>query len=321
MAAVPAGIPSAGAAPADGAGSLTVLLLADPQHPPASARERAYVVASVRPGERVVRRIKVSDDSSRRLPVALYPGPATIADGQIHFSDRGATNDLTSWTSVTPTTTYLAAGANTTATVTITVPADAKAGERYAVLWAETQSAAASNAPITQVNRVGVRIYLNVTSDGTVATPDFEIGPLTAHSDSGRQSAEVTAQVHNTGSVAIDLSGQVSLSDGPGQARAGPFATTQAVTIGPGQTAPVTVPVHAGLSVGPWTARLTLTSGSTTHSRDGTVSFGVTPADAHRASSSWWRWLVGIGIAVILAAIGWLVLVVRRRRRHEPPEA
>jgi hypothetical protein len=46
--------------------------------------------------------------------------------------------------------------------VTIRVPRDAAPGERYGVVWAETRAGPDSGDGITQVNRVGIRLYLSV---------------------------------------------------------------------------------------------------------------------------------------------------------------
>ncbi len=58
----------------------------------------------------------------------------------------------------------LPAGTTAFETVTISVPKDASSGRRYAVLWAEVAAPAANG--VTLVNRVGIRIYLSVRSEG-----------------------------------------------------------------------------------------------------------------------------------------------------------
>ena len=102
--------------------------------------------------------------------------------------------------------------------MTIAVPIDAAPGERYAVVWAETRSTP-SEGGITQVNRVGIRIYLAIGAGGPPAA-DFTIDSLTAiRSADGRPM--VVATVHNTGGRALDMSGTLELSAGPGGLSAG----------------------------------------------------------------------------------------------------
>ena len=50
--------------------------------------------------------------------------------------------------------------------MTIAVPRDAAPGERYGVVWAEVRAAAPAAGGITQVSRVGIRIYLSVGPGG-----------------------------------------------------------------------------------------------------------------------------------------------------------
>lgn len=87
------------------------------------------------------------------------------------------------------------------------MPADAPSGERYEVVWAEVRSG--SPGAVTVVNRVGIRIYLSVGSEGEPASA-MRIGSVAANRDTyGR--ATVTAQVSNTGGRALDITGQLAL--------------------------------------------------------------------------------------------------------------
>ena len=129
------------------------------------------------------------------LAVSLYAAGATIESGSF-IGDAGHTaNDLSSWTTVTPATPQIRAGGTATATVTIAVPTDATAGEQYAIVWAEVRSAGAGG--VTEVNRVGIRIYLSVGS-GAAPAASFTIDSLTA-GRSPQGNPVVIAAVHNTG--------------------------------------------------------------------------------------------------------------------------
>jgi hypothetical protein len=87
---------------------------------------------------------------------------------------------------------------------------------------------------LTQVSRVGIRLYLSIGPGGAPAS-NFDIVSMTADRDS-TNSAMVQASIHNTGGRALDLSGALALSDGPGGLSAGPFPITLGTTLGIGQT-------------------------------------------------------------------------------------
>ena len=75
---------------------------------------------------------------------------------------------------MTPDVADLAVG-RATATVTLAVPGDASPGERYGVVWAETRAADAAGG-VTQINRVGIRLYVSVGPGGSPAA-DFRSTP------------------------------------------------------------------------------------------------------------------------------------------------
>ncbi|MEK8109071.1 hypothetical protein NKG94_38515 [Micromonospora sp. M12] len=112
------------------------------------------------------------------------------------------------------------------------MPSAASRGERYGLVWASATSAPRAGGEVTQIHRVGVRIYLDIGPGGEPVS-DFSIGELRpARSPEGALS--LTAQVTNTGGRAIDLTGSVTLTDGPADSRAGPFPVVQGVTLPPG---------------------------------------------------------------------------------------
>jgi hypothetical protein len=69
------------------------------------------------------------------------------------------------------------------------------------------------------------------------------------------------------------MSGALQLSDGPDSLSAGPFPVRLGTTLGIGQNEPVTVPLDTVLPDGPWTARLTLASGTVQHTITATLTF------------------------------------------------
>jgi hypothetical protein len=246
----------------------------------------------------------------------LYAAGATIESG-LFIGDAGRTpNDMSSWTSVNPAAPQIPAGGTATATVRIAVPADAPAGERYAVVWAEVRSSVGVGGGVTEVNRVGIRIYLFVGA-GAVPADNFTIGSLTAQRGA-HGNPEVIAMVRNTGGRALDMSGALQLSGGPGGLSAGPFPAVLGVTLAIGATEPVVVSLNEVVPSGPWLARITLRSGLTVRTAQATVTFPqsgssspVTAVAIHRGSDAA-NTVTVVVVAWMIAAVGIAVL----RRRH-----
>ena len=206
----------------------------------------------------------------------------------------------------------------TTATVTIAVPVDAAAGEQYGVIWAEVRSA--SDGALTQVSRVGIRVYLSVGSGGAAAA-NFSIDSLIAkRSPTG--DPVVVANVHNTGGRALDMSGTLQLLAGPGGLSAGPFPANLGVTLAIGDTEPVTITLDRRLPAGPWDARITLRSGLLERTATATITFpdagasaAVVPVTRHSGHA---RAGLAVGAGLLLATLLLVALVVRRRETRAP---
>ncbi len=287
-------------------------------------RARQYIVDHLKPGTTITRRIEISNDTAKPQVVKLYAAAATIAKGSMVFGDGRAANDLTTWTSVTPPTVTPAAGRKALATVKIVVPANASPGERYAVVWAELAAAAPAGGGVTVVNRVGVRMYLSIGPGGDPAS-DFKITALQA-----RRAADgsplVAASVRNTGGRAVDLSGDLRLTNGPGGLSAGPFPAKLGTTLGVGQAESVLVPLDKAIPVGPWDAHIVLHSGTTQRDATARVTFprdartAASPVKTQSDSSPWWRSPIVLGVAalILFSLLGLLVLLAQRRRRRPP---
>ncbi len=152
----------------------------------------------------------------------VYPDAATISRGSF-IGDAGQTrSDLTTWITTTRHSVSLAPRASTFVTVTIKVPRGVSSGERYGVIWVQETSRVPSGngVAITEINRVGVRIYLSVGHGGAPAS-NFAITSLTA-TRSAHGQPMVRAQVRNTGGRALDITGSLRLAQGPGGLTAGP---------------------------------------------------------------------------------------------------
>lgn len=276
-------------------------------------RARSYIVDHLRPGATITRHVEVSNGTGARHRIDLYAGPAVIVDGTWSPLDEGTTSDLTSWTSIGRGRVAVAAGGTITVPVTITVPSDASAGERYAVLWAQVSTG--RQGQVRMVSRVGIRVYLSVGPGGEPAT-DFTIDALSgARAPDG--ALQVLADVTNTGGRAVDLEGSLRLDDGPHALSAGPYPAELGTTLAPGDTGRVVVDLAADLPPGPWHTVLTLRSGTEQRSGAAELTFpahGVgapvqVESDPHRR----WIWPT-VGALALLTGVG-VVWRLRARRR------
>jgi hypothetical protein len=233
-------------------------------------RAQSYIVDHLPPGTTITRKLEVANGTSRPAKIAVYAGGAELNDGAFQPLEEPGTNELTTWTKVEPASMDLAPGQKAPATVTITVPADASPGERYGAVWAALSSDPDAGG-VTQVNRVGIRIYLSVGPGGEPAS-DFSVTSLTAKRNPDGTPV-VTAEVRNTGGRALDLGGELNLTDGPGGLSGGPFSAELGTTLGVDEVAPVTILLDKELPNGPWQANLTLKSGILERSATAEITF------------------------------------------------
>jgi len=255
--------------PAESAG-LSIRLVDVPKARAADPRAQAYVVDHLAPGTTVSRRVLVRDTGTAPVTPTLYAGAADIRDGAFVPADKGVPGDLVAWTRLSPFSLGLAPGGESTAEVTIAVPPTATPGERYGVVWAELP-AEPTGGGASEISRVGVRIYLSV---GAGPEPASRIGVDSLQAARNADgAAAVTALVRNTGGRALDLTGSLSLRDGPGGRSAGPFPVATGTTVGLGQAAPVTAVLDKTVAGGPWNAVLELRSGGTSAKVQAPVSF------------------------------------------------
>jgi hypothetical protein len=225
---------------------------------PANSRDdplaRSYIVNRLAPGASIRRLIEISNTTHSTARVAVYPAAASLRQGGFAFAPGHNRNELSSWTSVSRGMLHLPPSTRAFETVTIRVPKGASSREYYAVIWAEVSTPGSSGVKLA--NRVGIRIYLSVGAGGAPPS-SFVIGPLTATRSASGQSL-VATRIHNTGKRTIAVSGNLTLSNGPGGVRAGPFAAKLVMPLTPGSTRVLTVRLDKQLPRGPWRARLRL---------------------------------------------------------------
>jgi hypothetical protein len=267
---LPASSPLAAPAPSGGIG---IRLIALPAATRTDPRARFYIVDRLAPGKSIQRRIEIINSTRSTANVVVYPAAASLRRGQFAFSPGHDRNELSSWTSVSRRVLRVPARTQISDTVTIRVPKNAAAGERYAVIWAEASSPAKRGVRL--VNRVGIRIYLSIGVGGALPTY-FAIGSLTTQRSATGQPL-VVATVQNRGRGTIDISGELTLTNGPGGIRAGPFAVTPMANLAPGYSARLTVRLNKQLPVGPWRAQLRLRSGLIQHVAAATIRFPSKP--------------------------------------------
>ncbi|MEV6814732.1 hypothetical protein [Micromonospora sp. NPDC051296] len=284
-------------------------------------RAHVYVIDHVKPGATISRRVEVSNDSPDRQQIELYAGAAAIKGNAFTVSEGRGGNELSDWVSLGAANLDLAPGQRKPVDVDIEVPRTASKGERYGAIWAQVSSAPERSGNVTQVHRVGIRLYLDIGPGGEPPT-DFRIDDVAAEPGTG-EFPVVTARVTNTGGRALDMTGTLTLTKK--SIRAGPFKVTNGVTIPPGQSGQVRIEVDQSLPAGVWDARLVLASGVVERTADGRITLPVTTRAAMETAKPGWLvyslgTLAALAILVVFAA--WH-LARRRSRREEgddPPD-
>ncbi|MEU0885862.1 hypothetical protein ABZ345_45425 [Lentzea sp. NPDC005914] len=296
--------------------SIGIRLLEMPANRADDPRAQVYIVDHLAPGAVIKRHVLITNSSPAPQHIEVFPGAAGIEDDAFNALAGRAGSELTSWISLDRAAVDLPPGASEKVLVTIAVDPIASTGERYGVIWAETS--APSNTPdnVLMVTRVGVRVYLDIGPGGEPPA-SFDISSLTPSRDGDRR-PEVLTTVHNTGGRALDMAGELSLSDGPGGVTAGPFPVSTAVTVLPGHTAGVRTVLDQRLPDGPWKARLTLRSGFLERVVTATITF---PAAAGAVGGpvtpeNWFQThpLLASGLAALAAAVLFAAFFVTRRR-------
>lgn len=303
------------AADGDDATGVSIRLLPDPAADPSDPRAATRVLAKLAPGASASRQVEVQNTSTVERNVSVYAGAATVGDGAFVAGEQGAENELTGWMTFSPAEVELAPGESAEVDVSIDVPADAFEGEHYAAMWAEVRSDMNTDTNVITANRVGTRVYVTVGA-GNGAAPDFTIDSLTASRGTAGEPI-VAADVTNIGGGAIDLTGALTLTDGPGGLSVGPVDALTGTTLAPGESGSVTIVLDPELPDGPWTASLTLATGLVTHDSVAPVTFpdaGVgETTEASEASAISLPVIIAIAVAAVIAIVA-LTFWLRHRR-------
>lgn len=278
-------------------------------------RARSYIVDNLPPGTTIERRIQLANHSASPQSVTVYTGSARIESGAFIGDEGNTVNELSTWTAVSDSELILDAGATADVMVTVTVPADASSGERYAAIWAEVRAPSDENTTIVNASRVGIRMYVSVGA-GNGAAPEFTIGAVQA-SRTAEGLPQVTATVTNTGGRALDVLGSLALSEGPSGLSAGPFPTENATTLAPGDEGQVVVTLEDGFPAGPWQAVLTLHSGLIEHDITAEITFPSASQTVTMATgNSLNAWPIVIASLSVLALLTIVTMTWAGRRRQ-----
>ncbi|MEU8219617.1 hypothetical protein AB0C47_28070 [Micromonospora taraxaci] len=276
-------------------------------------RAQVYIVDHLKPGTTINRRVEVLNSSGVSQEIDFYSGAASVENNAFTVPEGRTGNELSGWIQLKTTAMVLDPGERRPVEVEIAVPRKASKGERYAAIWAQVTSAKERTGNVTQIHRVGIRVYLDVGPGGEPPT-DFRIDGLAAEPGIG-EFPVVTANVTNTGQRALDMTGTLSLSK---QAvRAGPFKVTNGVTILPGQSGQVRIEVNQALPAGTWDVQAKLASGIVERTATGTISLPVAApmTVATSAGPSWLVYTVGAMALLVLVTLGGWYLVRRQRPR------
>jgi hypothetical protein len=298
--------------------SFGVRLLDAPVSEAGNPRALQYIVDYLPTGTVIHRRILVVNDEPRTARFAVYADAAFIAGGKFTGYAGATRSELTTWISVQHPAVTLAAGASVTDMITIRVPKGATRGEHYGIIWVQQTAKAHARGHgfgVTEVSRVGIRLYVAVGHGGAPPT-SFDITSITGHlTHAGR--AVIVVHVNNTGGRALDLNGSVRLTDGPGGTSSGPFRAQQIVTIAPGQSWNVTFDPPKSLPQGSWQATVKLASGLTT--AQATAAIELTSVVAAQAAGSTTGWIWIALAALILALVITMGSYAWHHRRRQVP--
>lgn len=299
--------------PNTSSGSVGIRLVPVSGGSPDDSLASAYIVDRLAPGTSVSRSVEIDNDTPGNADVAVYPAAASIVSGSFAFAPSHSANELSSWTSVNHDLLRLAPGTESLDTLTIHVPNNASAGQRYGVIWAQVSAPPPTAGGVELVNRVGIRMYLSIGPGGSPQA-NFTIGSLTAKRSATGEPL-VVATVRNSGQSTLDIRGNLTLSRGPGGLGAGPFVVKMSTVLAPGISEPATVQLNTALPRGPWRADLALTSGFIHRSTVATITFPSNVGAARAPIKVGFPTLVLIIIVLlVLLAIMALALLVSRRR-------
>lgn len=305
---------------------LGIRLLEAPEGRKDDPRARRFIVDHVAPGTTFSRRAEVTNGTDRPLQLSLYSAAASVENGGFVPAEGRTQNELSRWITLEPSDLQLAPGARAQVTITVAVPENATEGERYAAALVEAPAAPDPNGTVLLASRVGIRVYLSVGPGGEPST-DFDLVEFAPRRNTDGTPA-VDIRACNTGGRALDLTGSLDLTEGPGGTRAGPFGTGGSTTVAPDECSTVSIPLDEDLPRGPWKATVTLRSGEREKKATATITFpaeaGATapPVEAKEVTGTdRGRVALSIALLLLLLVLIFLAWLLWRRRRQAKKDA
>lgn len=239
----------------------------------AEARDRSYVVRTVRPGAELTDRLEAVNLTGAALDLDVAAVDATIGtDGS--FTPGTERRAEGAWLEVTPMRVRIPPRTTAPVDVRIRVPADAAPGDHIATVVAQ-KAGAPSGSGVQLVQRVGVRVYLTVERPaGGVGTRSFELRALRWVGTPRARTFE--AEVANTGDLLVEPLGTLTINRGD-------LATDADVpvlgTVPAGETRSLRFSVPGELDPGRYEARLRLRPVQGGPEQEQSVSFTVGAAN------------------------------------------
>lgn len=274
----------------------------------AEARDRSYVVRTVRPGTVLTDRLEAVNLTAGPLDLTVAAVDATVGpDGT--FTPGTERRAEGAWIEVTPAQVRVPARGTAPVDLRIRVPADAAPGDHIATVVAQ-KAGAPSGGGVQLVQRVGVRVYLTVERpEGGVGARSFEFRALRWVGAPSARTFE--AEVANTGALLVEPLGTLTLSRGDLGTDAD-VPVLGAVPAGESRRLRFTVPGE--LEPGRYEARLRLRDVQGGPEQEQRVSFTV----GGRAAADDDGFPVAAAAVAVLALLGAVAFLLLLRRRLRP---
>jgi hypothetical protein len=265
--------------------------------------------------------VAVTNDSAGPATFKVYASDAvnTPTGGFDLLAGDDKPTDVGAWVRLAKQTITIPGHARANIPFTLTIPANATPGDHVGGIVAVLQDT--SKAAIKVDHRVGSRIYLRVR--GALA-PSLAVTGLgvTYHSTINPfGGGDVTAEydVRNTGNVRLAAGQQVTVRGfGAKLGSATPAALPEVL---PGQSVHVSVRLSAVAPLGPLETEVTLNPSAVKGEQHLADLSKVTLGTAHKSVVLWalpWPQLL---LLIVLAAFGWLVFRLQRRRQQRIQQA
>ncbi len=295
----------AGAAPADAAEQATTGEIEPWRAAPASnsyGPDRPNYDYALSPGQTVQDGLSVSNEGTEPLQLTVYAADAFTTDGgrlDLRTQEHPATG-VGGWLDAERNQVSVAPGASVEVPFTITVPDDAVPGDHMGGI---VTSLAVTEDGAEVERREAVRVHVRVAGE---VQPRLEVDDLTVdYSDAlaGRGEAVVTYLLRNTGNATLAAEQTVAVTGpfGSFSASAEPVETSPELL--PGETWPVSAPVHDVVPTGLLTATVSAVP-LYTDPAGSTGPLSLAEGSAHGWAVPWLT-LSLIAVAAVVAVIAW----------------